>query len=124
MTGPLSTKHHSHMKCFPNFLSLVTGSTLLLTAALWTGCTSPASSDRTVEQNREDSTLTVRVKAALAADPQYKYAGVVVSTFHSAVQLSGFVDSDAQKVRAGELAEKVPGVKRVDNKISLKKQAE
>lgn len=112
------------MKCSPNFLSLITGSTLLLSTGLWTGCTTTVSSDRTAEQNREDATITTRVKAALATDPQYKYDGVIVSTFHSSVQLSGFVDSEPQKDRAGELAEKIAGVKRVDNKISLKKPAQ
>lgn len=118
------TNHQSNMKCSPNFLSLITGSTLLLSTGLWTGCTTTVSSDRTAEQNREDATITTRVKAALATDPQYKYDGVIVSTFHSSVQLSGFVDSEPQKDRAGELAEKIAGVKRVDNKISLKKPAQ
>lgn len=109
------------MKCSHNFLSLLTGSILLLGTGAWTGCMSNTTSDRTAEQNREDVNITTRVKAALASDPQYKYDSVIVSTFRSAVQLSGFVDSEAQKDRAGELAEKVAGVKRVDNKISLKK---
>ncbi|MBL9169459.1 MAG: BON domain-containing protein [Verrucomicrobiales bacterium] len=109
------------MKCSPNFLSLLASSSILLSTGLWTGCMTNASSDRTAEQNREDGTITTRVKAALATDPQYKYDGVIVSTFHSHVQLSGFVDSEAQKDQAGEITEKVAGVKKVDNKISLKK---
>ena len=105
-------------------LCLLTGSLLVMSAGVWTGCMSTASSDRTAEQNREDGTITSRVKAALAVDPQYKFEGVIVSTFHSAVQLSGFVDSAEQKARAADIADKVAGVKRVDNKISLKKPAQ
>jgi|JI10StandDraft_1071094.scaffolds.fasta_scaffold254539_2 hypothetical protein len=118
-----STIKHVNMKHRLNFLSLLTGSIILLGTGLWTGCMTNASSDRTAEQNREDGTITARVKTALATDPQYKYDGVIVSTFHSSVQLSGFVDSEAQKDRAGEITEKIAGVKRVDNKISLKKPA-
>lgn len=124
MIAPNNSNHSLNMKCLTRFLSLIVGSMLLGGVSLWTGCMTNASSDRTAEQNREDAAITTRVKAALASDPQYKYDGVIVSTFRSAVQLSGFVDSEAQKDRATELAEKAAGVKHVDNKISLKKPAQ
>jgi hypothetical protein len=38
------------------------------------------------------------------------------------VQLSGFVNTEQQKDRAGEIAEHVPGVANVVNNISLKPQ--
>ena len=43
----------------------------------------------------------MRVKSALSNDAEYKYEGVDVTTFKGTVQLNGFVDTSAQKSRAG-----------------------
>jgi hyperosmotically inducible protein len=66
-----------------------------------------------------DGTLTSRVKDALDNDV-YKYPDVKVSTYNGTVQLSGFVDGQAQKTKAGTLAKAVPGVKEVINNITVK----
>jgi osmotically-inducible protein OsmY len=67
----------------------------------------------------DDSSLTTRVKSALAED-EYKFSGVKVVTFKGTVQLSGFVDDRAQKSRAGSIAKGVQGVKEVENNITVK----
>jgi hyperosmotically inducible periplasmic protein len=68
----------------------------------------------------DDSGISMHVRSALSDDPQYKYDGVTVKTFKGTVQLSGFVNTSAQKSRAGTLAKGVEGVKDVENGITVK----
>jgi hyperosmotically inducible protein len=68
----------------------------------------------------DDTGITSRVKDALGNDTMYKYPGVKVTTFKGTVQLSGFVDTHAQKSQAGSLAKNVTGVKDVQNNITVK----
>ena len=78
------------------------------------------SSGRTAGRTLDDKTITREVKDQLADEPVYKFNSVDVTTFNGVVQLSGFVDTDQQKHRAGEIAQRVDGVTQVDNNISLK----
>ena len=84
-----------------------------------TGCAGDRYTQSTGE-HLDDRTTSSRVKKALDADPQYKYAGVDVKTFKATVQLSGFVNTKDQKNRAGELARAVNGVNEVENNITVK----
>lgn len=68
----------------------------------------------------DDKTITAKVKADLLGDPDVKGLAVKVETFNGKVQLSGFVDSMAQKNRAGELARNVEGVQWVKNDLVVK----
>jgi hyperosmotically inducible periplasmic protein len=68
----------------------------------------------------DDRGVSMRVKSALSDDTQYKYDEVSVKTFKGTVQLSGFVDTSAQKSRAQEVAKGIDGVKEVDNNITVK----
>src|SRR5580692_7779962 len=68
----------------------------------------------------DDEGISMRVRSALSSDAEYKYDGVSVKTFKGTVQLSGFVDTHAQKSRAADLAKNVEGVKDVDNNITVK----
>ncbi|MGB5247548.1 MAG: BON domain-containing protein, partial [Woeseia sp.] len=45
---------------------------------------------------------------------------ISVETFKGIVQLGGFVKTTEEKMRAGEIASAVAGVKRVENKISIR----
>jgi hyperosmotically inducible periplasmic protein len=71
-------------------------------------------------QHIDDNRTAERVKEALAHDPQYKYDGVNVVAFKGVVQLSGFVNTKAQKSTAGDVAKKVEGVREVENNITVK----
>ena len=64
----------------------------------------------------DDSAITTKVKSALLADADVKSFDIKVETRKGEVQLSGFVDNQAQMDRA----KGVEGVKKVDNKMSLK----
>ncbi|HLX70952.1 MAG TPA: BON domain-containing protein [Verrucomicrobiae bacterium] len=77
-------------------------------------------SDRTAGRVLDDHTITDNVKSDLSREPVYKFTDVDVKTFAGVVQLSGFVTTDAQKQRAGEIAQNVQGVAQVQNNISLK----
>lgn len=69
----------------------------------------------------DDSVITTKVKAALLADPDIKSFDIAVETHKGDVQLSGFVDTQAQIDHAVEIAKKVEGVTNVGNAMSIKK---
>ena len=74
----------------------------------------------TVGTTIDDSAITTKVKSALLADAEVKGLDIKVETNKGEVQLSGFVDNQAQIDRAVSVAKGVEGVKNVDNKMSLK----
>jgi hyperosmotically inducible protein len=67
-----------------------------------------------------DSAITASVKSALLADAVVKGLDVQVETRKGTVQLSGFVDSQAQIDQAEVLTRAVSGVNYVENGITLK----
>ena len=74
----------------------------------------------TVGTTIDDSAITTKVKSALLADAEVKGLDIKVETNKGEVQLSGFVETQAQIDRAVSVAKGVEGVKNVDNKMSLK----
>jgi len=68
----------------------------------------------------DDSVITTKVKAEILEEPGLKSMEINVETFKGTVQLSGFVKTEAEKARAGEVARKVKGVSSVKNDIRLK----
>ena len=83
------------------------------------GCTGDRYSQSTGEVI-DDTAVTSKVKGELLKDPDVKGLAVKVKTFKGEVQLSGFVDTQAQKQRAGEIARGVKGVQWVKNDIIVK----
>jgi len=75
----------------------------------------------TVGNKVDDAVITTRVKAALLADPDIHSLDIRVVTRIDEVQLSGFVDNQAQIDRALALAQAVPGVRHVANEMAIKK---
>ena len=72
------------------------------------------------DQGIEDSRTAERVREALAAGADYNYDGVKVKAGKGVVQLSGFVNTSAQKNAAGAIASKVVGVSSVENNLTVK----
>jgi len=68
----------------------------------------------------DDSALTAKVKSALIEDPTTKAGDINVETRQGVVQLSGFVSNQAQKDAAAKVAGAVPGVKSVQNGLSIR----
>lgn len=88
-------------------------------ATFSTGCAGTATRESTGEYI-DDATTTTKVKAAFVKDPLVKALDVKVDTFKGTVQLSGFVDTAEQKVRAEQIAAGTQGVTSVKNNITLK----
>jgi len=84
-----------------------------------TGCAGDRYNQST-GQRIDDNRTAERVKDALAHDSEYKYDGVNVVAFKGVVQLSGFVNTKAQKSAAGDVAKRVEGVKELENNITVK----
>jgi hyperosmotically inducible protein len=95
-------------------------STLALMSALvlW-GCAGDQTHQSTGEM-MDNTAITAKVKAALIDDPEVKGMSVKVDSFRGEVQLNGFVDTEAQKRRAEEIAAGVDGVKMVKNNLTVK----
>jgi hyperosmotically inducible protein len=79
-----------------------------------------ASTGTTMGTDVSDSAITASVKSALLADDVVKGLDVQVETRKGTVQLSGFVDSQAQIDQAVVLTRAVSGVNYVENGITLK----
>jgi hyperosmotically inducible protein len=75
----------------------------------------------TVGNTVDDGIVTAKVKSALLADASVKSFDVAVVTRKGEVQLSGYVDSQAQISRAVDIARGVEGVQNVNNEMSIKK---
>lgn len=88
-------------------------------AVLTSGCASTDTRASTGEYI-DDSSITMKVKAAILKDPAVGVMDVSVATFKGVVQLSGFVDTATEKERAEVLAAGVSGVVRVENNLLVK----
>ncbi|MDG5974905.1 transport-associated protein [Hydrogenophaga taeniospiralis CCUG 15921] len=80
----------------------------------------PAAPGITMGTQVDDAVVTSGIKSALVADPVVKGFDLQVETRKGVVQLSGFVDSQAQIDRAMAVARGVTGVSAVENSVSLK----
>jgi hyperosmotically inducible protein len=67
-----------------------------------------------------DSTITAKVKAKLLAEKGIPSTAISVETYEGRVLLSGFVDTEAIKSKAGTVAATVSGVKRVQNSLVVR----
>jgi osmotically-inducible protein OsmY len=83
------------------------------------GCASTSQQEGTGEYV-DDAVITTKVKAAIFNEPTLKSAEINVETFKGAVQLSGFVNSQADISKAAEIARSVKGVTSVKNDMRLK----
>lgn len=100
------------LKCISTFVAAA-----LLTAVV--GCASTSKHEST-GQYVDDSVITTKVKAAILDEPSLKIAEINVETFKGVVQLSGFVTSQANMIKAVELTRGVNGVKSVKDDMRLK----
>ncbi len=68
----------------------------------------------------DDSVITTKVKALLAADDFLKSFQISVDTYKGVVQLSGFVNSQNAVDKAARITWTVKGVKSVKNSLIVK----
>ena len=67
-----------------------------------------------------DSAITSKIKSKYLVEKNFKSFDVSVETKDGIVVLSGFVDNQATKTRAGQIAAAVKGVKSVSNGLVVK----
>jgi hyperosmotically inducible protein len=70
--------------------------------------------------NIDDAAITAKVKTALVAEPGLKALQIDVDTADGVVMLSGAVDSPSSIDRATQVVQAVPGVKSVDNRLTVR----
>lgn len=90
---------------------------LILGGLLLSGC--QALTGKTLGENIDDAAITTTVKTKLAAEKAVTLTRVGVETEKGVVYLTGVVDSEALKERAGEIARKVGGVREVVNNVRV-----
>lgn len=83
------------------------------------GCASTATQEGTGEYI-DNTLITTKAKAAIFNEPTLKSAEINVETFKGVVQLSGFVNSQADIDKAVEVVQQIEGVKSVKNDMKLK----
>ena len=88
-------------------------------AVLTTGC-AVANKQETVPEYVEDASITTSVKARLLGDKSVKANGISVNTLKGMVQLSGYVQTAAEKAEAETIARGVKGVTSVKNDIVVR----
>ena len=112
---PHSNKHMLNI----NYKTLIGGLGMAVVLAGSTGCAT-RHDERSAGRVKDDEKITSAVKDGLEHERVYKFENVNVDTFAGAVQLSGFVNSEEQKRRAQEAAERTAGVTEVINSLAIK----
>jgi osmotically-inducible protein OsmY len=93
---------------------------LFLSMGLILGSALTTFADRTVGVAIDDATITTKVKYELAEDVKFSTLKTVqVDTNKGEVTLTGKVHTEEQKEHAGLVAEKVDGVVKVHNMLSV-----
>jgi osmotically-inducible protein OsmY len=83
------------------------------------GCASTSKSEGAGEYV-DDAVITTKVKAAIFNEPGLKSFEINVETYKGVVQLSGFVNSQADINKAVDVARRVKGVVSVKNNMHVK----
>lgn len=83
------------------------------------GCQSSPTQEST-GQYVDSSATTTKVKAALLSTKGIDSTNISVTTYKGVVQLSGFVNSEAQKQLADQVSSNVTGVQSVENDLIVK----
>jgi len=92
---------------------------LVMLMVAFVACASTSKQESTGEYI-DDSVITTKIKALLAADDFLKSFQISVETYKGTVQLSGSVGSQKAVDKAGEIARSVKGVKSVKNNLIVK----
>jgi len=92
---------------------------LLMLIATFAACASTRTQESTGEFV-DDSVITTKVKALLAADDFLKSFQISVETFQGTVQLSGFVNSQQAVDKVVEIVRSVKGVTSIKNDLIVK----
>src|SRR5437868_2980285 len=100
------------------YLLLMSSVVVAPLALTTTGC-AVTSGKESAGQYAKDKEIAARIKSRLYADPATKATQIEVQSLRGSVQLSGFVDNQTARNRAGEIAASTPGVVQVYNNLLL-----
>ena len=103
------------MKIFNRFAALF----FAVAFASLLGCAATSTNEGT-KAYISDSAVTTKVKTAMLRESSLKSTEIGVETYKGTVQLSGFVGSNAEIHKAGDVARGVEGVMSVKNDLRLK----
>ena len=111
------------MKYIKHIPKLILAGVLMATL----GCAANSQKDDTPTSKREstgeyidDAVITTKVKTAILNESTLKSYEINVETYKGVVQLSGFVSTQAEIIKAAGLASSVKGVTSVKNDLRLK----
>ncbi|SFI76354.1 BON domain-containing protein [Nitrosomonas sp. Nm34] len=93
---------------------------LIVLIAFFLGGAPISMAKETAEEYIDDSVITAMVKKAIYDEPTLKTSEIKVKTSKGLVKLSGFVNSQAEIDKAGEIALFVNGVQSVKNDLRIK----
>jgi osmotically-inducible protein OsmY len=96
----------------------ITAALTLTPVVFTTGC-AVMQKRESAGQYANDKEIAAKIKTQLYKDPVAKGTQVDVNVFNGVAQLSGFVDSQQAKDRAGEIAQNTKGVTQVYNNLIL-----
>lgn len=92
---------------------------MLAAASLTLGACAASGPHRSTGQVIDDTSIAGQIKTELLADTTTDGLNIDVEVDRSKVQLNGFVDTQAQVDRAGQIAKATPGVTSVDNQLKV-----
>lgn len=98
-------------------LALFAGTLMATAAPVMAGDTD--TKERTAGQVVDDMSIAARLKTALATDSLTDAIDIDIEVDKDQVQLNGWVDSEAERDRAGEIAMNTKGVASVSNNLEI-----
>ena len=98
---------------------MVRKTAIALVASIMTILAAPASAQKSTGEMIDDGTIAATIKAGLLDDKATSSMQINVESYKGTVQLSGFVESPAEKEAAGNVAARVSGVGKVINSLAL-----
>ena len=100
-------------------LKYLSGILMIITMATALGCASTPKQEGTGEYI-DDTVITTKVKAAVFNEPSLKSTEINVETFKGTVQLSGFVNSEADIAKTVSITRTIKGVMAIKNDMRVK----
>jgi hyperosmotically inducible periplasmic protein len=94
---------------------------MLVALGLLVGCAATPE-QRSTGEVIDDTAITTKVKTSLLADPLVSGFAISVETSRGVVNLTGIVNSAAERARAIQVAQDIGGVRRVDARNLFIKQ--
>ncbi len=105
------------MCSIPKFLGYVVSCAMLAVLGTQSGCQS--TTGKTAGQTMSDAAISTAVQTKLTSDRVSNFPRIDVDTERGVVNLSGVVETEAQRARADRLARQVEGVVKVNNNLQI-----